>query len=130
MSVNNGAGLNGAASMRLSQLRGQRHKKKQPDDLLIHRLDYIAQVLIPFFDALVWQSKKELDYKDWKTILNLRNLGLHYTDEGIKVLNNILNTMNNNRLTTSKSTTPLEIASQAVLDNDIKKLIQAHPTLK
>ena len=56
-SVNNGAGLDGAASLS--------HKKSSNMIyLVIHRLDYIAQVLIPFFDALVWQSKKELDYKD------------------------------------------------------------------
>lgn len=114
-SVNNGAGLDGAASLS--------HKKSSNMIyLVIHRLDYIAQVLIPFFDALVWQSKKELDYKDWKTILKLRNLGLHYTDEGVKVLNNILSSMNNNRLTTSRSSTP--VRDRAVLDSDIKKLMQ------
>lgn len=32
--------------------------------LTINRLDYITQVLIPFFDAITWRSKKEKDYKD------------------------------------------------------------------
>jgi hypothetical protein len=90
--------------------------------LVIHRSDYISQVLIPFFDSLTWQSKKELDYIDWKTIFKLRNLGLHYTDEGVKVLNSILEGMNNNRLTTSGVTTTTE--QRETLNRDVARLLE------
>lgn len=86
--------------------------------LSINRLDYISRVLIPFFDSLSWKSKKELDYKDWKTILKFRSLGLHYTEEGVKVINIILSQMNNNRLITRESC----FVDRAVLDCDIKRL--------
>ena len=32
--------------------------------LTISNNSYLANVLIPLLDSLVWQSKKELDYKD------------------------------------------------------------------
>jgi hypothetical protein len=88
--------------------------------LAINRSDYIARVLIPFFDSLAWQSKKELDYLDWKTILKFRGLGLHYTEEGVKIIKTILSQMNNNRLSTRRSA----LADRAALDSDIKKLLE------
>lgn len=87
--------------------------------LKINRLDYITLVLIPFFDSLIWQSKKELDYQDWKTILKLRGLGHHYTEEGEELIKNILSQMNNSRLTTRRPA-PVD---RAVLDSDIEKLL-------
>lgn len=39
----------------------------------IINLNYIRSDLIPFFDSLVWQSKKEMDFQDWKTILSLKD---------------------------------------------------------
>jgi hypothetical protein len=89
-------------------------------NLIINRLDYITKVLIPFFDTLTWQSKKELDYQDWKTILKFRGLGLQYTEEGVRVIKNILSQMNNNRLTTRRST----LADRVVLESEIKKLLE------
>jgi len=69
----------------------------------IGREDIITKIIIPFFDSLSWHSKKEKDYQDWKTILRLKQLGLHYTDEGIRVINLILNQMNLKRLSSSNS---------------------------
>ena len=73
------------------------------NSLFINRVDYITNVLIPFFDSLTWHSKKEKDYKDWKTILKLKKLGLHYVEEGVRVINLILSQMNLNRLSSNKS---------------------------
>jgi len=42
--------------------------------LLIQNNHYIKNILIPFFKSMIWISKKELDYKDWKTVLNLKQL--------------------------------------------------------
>ena len=50
---------------------------------------------------MVWYSKKELDYIDWKTVLNLRDLGHHYTEEGFELISLIFNQMNNRRLSTN-----------------------------
>ena len=53
---------------------------------------------------MTWQTKKKLHYQEppGKIILNIRNLGLHYTPEGIKVIKNILSQMNNNRIAIKK----------------------------
>jgi len=68
----------------------------------ISREDIITKVIIPFFDSLSWHSKKEKDYQDWKIVLRLKQLGLHYIDEGVRVINLILNQMNLKRLSSSK----------------------------
>ena len=31
---------------------------------------------------MTWHSNKELDYKDWKTIFKIKELGLHHTKDG------------------------------------------------
>ena len=49
--------------------------------LSIKNNTFIKKVLIPFFDSMVWYSKKELDYKDWKTQLKIKELGLHLSDD-------------------------------------------------
>lgn len=79
------------------------HKTNNMVYLNISRLDYIKSVLIPFLDSMTWRSKKEKDYQDWKAIINLKDLGLHYTEEGKKLILLILSQMNNNRLSTSSS---------------------------
>ena len=54
--INNGQRLDDAA--RLS------HHINDMIYFTINRLDYIAKVLIPFFEDLAWQSKKNQDYQD------------------------------------------------------------------
>jgi LAGLIDADG endonuclease len=63
--------------------------------------DYIKNVIIPFFDNLIWLSKKRLDYLDWKTVLNLKSEGKHYLPEGKEIILSICNRMNQNRLSTN-----------------------------
>ena len=69
--------------------------------LHINQQDFIINKLIPLFDSMEWRSKKLLDYQDWKFILRLKRLGLEYTEEGLKVIDQIINQMNYNRLSTS-----------------------------
>lgn len=85
-------------------VRLSRYQKSNTDAvyITIGREDIITKVIIPFFDSLLWPRKKEKDYQDWKIILRLKQLGLHYTDEGVRVINLILNQMNLNRLSSSK----------------------------
>lgn len=82
-------------------------------------LDYIRTVLIPFFDNFIWHSKKEMDYCDWKAILSIVELGLHYTDEGKNLIRRILNQMNNNRLSTKGQS----VVNRADLESDIVNLL-------
>jgi len=96
--------------------------------LFINRVDYITNVLIPFFDSLIWHSKKEKDYKDWKTILELKNLGIHYTDEGVRVINLILSQMNLKRSSTNE--TKLSQAQLEQLREDVEKLLSGPSNLE
>lgn len=74
--------------------------------LSIKNNDFIKKILIPFFDSMVWHSKKELDYLDWKTVFKIKELGLHHTTDGKDLIEFILSKMNNNRLSTNK---PLKV---------------------
>lgn len=67
-----------------------------------YKTDYLSNVLVPFLDSLTWLSKKSFDYEDWKWVLEIKNQGKHFTDEGKEVILLIVNRMNNNRLSTSK----------------------------
>lgn len=91
--------------------------------LHISRIDYITKVLIPSFDNLTWHSKKAFDYQSWKTILDMKNLGLHYTEEGLIVINLILTQMNSYRLTTSKSG-ETSSTDKAWLSLEVEKLLK------
>jgi hypothetical protein len=58
---------------------------------------------VPFFDNLIWLSKKKLDYIDWKLILAIKNQGKHFTDEGKELISLISKRINRNRLSTNLS---------------------------
>lgn len=86
--------------------------------LSIKNNKFLNKVLIPFFDSMSWLSKKELDYRDWKTTLKIKELGLHFTNDGTDLIDFILSQMNNNRLSTAnkpsevkRTFTPAEIDS-------------------
>ena len=65
------------------------------------------------------RSKKEKDYQHWKSILNLKDKGFHYVDEGLKLIKLIISQMNNRRLSTSG----LTIHEKTHLDADIHRLL-------
>nr|YP_010608740.1 hypothetical protein PNX16_mgp031 [Drechslerella dactyloides]WAN89820.1 hypothetical protein [Drechslerella dactyloides] len=103
-----------------STIKPSVHQSYGMINLLIQNKQYITNVLIPFYDSMVWISKKEYDYKDWKIILNLKQLGLHYTKEGIKVIDQILSQTNNNRLSTNKQHVTVD---RTLLQIEIDKLL-------
>lgn len=78
-----------------------RENAKPMISLMIQNPDFHLNVLIPFFDSLPWHSKKQLDYIDWKTILNIKAEGKHCTPEGEKIVKLLAGRMNNNRLSTN-----------------------------
>ena len=69
--------------------------------LATYKTDYITNVLIPFFDNLTWLSKKKLDYEDWKLILNIKNKGKHFTEQGKELISLLGKGMNRYRLSTN-----------------------------
>jgi hypothetical protein len=79
--------------------KGANHK--QTIQLVITRGDYIGDILIDFFNNMVWYSKKVLDFQDWVLIYKLKERGHHYQEEGVRLLNLLVNQMNNSRLSTS-----------------------------
>lgn len=87
--------------------------------LIVRNFQYSSKCLIPFFDNLTFVSKKDLDYKDWKTIANLKLSGVHLTKQGKELILSICNQMNNNRLSTNLKT--LSINEQKELDLTLKK---------
>jgi len=71
---NLGKGGNHNAALLYKETKGDLTK------VIIIQKDYIENTLVPFFDSMIWHSKKAKDYHDWKTILKLKELGLHYSE--------------------------------------------------
>ena len=82
-----------------NQVKDRNHKPMAY--ITVNQTDFLTNVLIPFFDNLIWLSKKEKDYKDWRLILNIIKQGKHFTDEGKKLIFLIAKEMNGYRLSTN-----------------------------
>ena len=80
-------------------------------------------MLIPFFDSMVWQSKKELDYKDWKIVLKLKELGQNYSELGCETIELMASQMNIKRLSTNPDRN--SIVKREVLREKIEKLLSS-----
>lgn len=80
--------------------RKSKNNRKFVSTLEISQIDFICKYLIPFFDSLEFQSKKFLDYLDFKRISILLLDGKHLSEKGKDVINQLGNSMNNNRLST------------------------------
>ena len=81
-----------------NQAKGRDHRPMAY--ITVNQTDFLTNVLIPFFDNLIWLSKKKKDYQDWRLILFILKQGKHFTDEGKKVISLIAKRMNNYRLST------------------------------
>ena len=68
--------------------------------MIIH---FLSHIIVPFFNKLNFLTKKELDYKDWKNILELKTHGWHLSEEGANLIVAISSHMNNNRLSSNVS---------------------------
>lgn len=53
--------------------------------------------IINFIDKYPLLTRKQLDYLDWKQIVNLKNEGAHKTAEGLKLMKEIQSKMNSSR---------------------------------
>ena len=65
------------------------------------KFDFISLVFSPFLEGLTFFSKKELDFKDWLIVTQLKLRGLHLTPECRDLISFICDRMNSNRLSTN-----------------------------
>lgn len=85
----------------VSEKRQSHHKNEAT--LSVTQMEFIKCVLIPLFDSMSWLSQKQFDYSLWKSIILLKEKGHHYTEEGFKLIQLIINQMNKHRLSSSGS---------------------------
>lgn len=93
--------------------------------LEIYQIDYIVNILIPYFDSLQFRTKKYLDYLDFRTIAFLIIEGKYLTDKGKELIIKLGETMNNNRLSTNSDQLVLDAEERSELD----KLIKSEPLI-
>ena len=91
--------------------------------ITVNQTDFLLNALIPFFDNLIWLSKKEKDYQDWKLILNIIKQGKHFTAEGKELIFLITKGMNNSRLTTNSASIGEESSSALDIKERALKLL-------
>uniref|UniRef100_UPI0030E08C31 hypothetical protein n=1 Tax=Dematophora necatrix TaxID=2751867 RepID=UPI0030E08C31 len=60
----------------ISEVRSKNPNHESVTRIETTRILFISDVFIPFLDSLTWQSKKYLDYLDWKNILKLKEQGM------------------------------------------------------
>lgn len=87
----------------ISEVRSNNPNHQSTTRIETTRIPFITDILIPFLESLTWQSKKKLDFQDWKFILKLKEEGHHLSEEGIKLIDLIISQTNNNRLSTSSN---------------------------
>lgn len=88
--------------------------------LEIYQLDYICNILIPYFDKIQFRTKKSLDYVDFRTLAFLTLEGKYLTEKGKELMIKLADTMNNNRLSTNSKPLSLDMATKSELDLLIK----------
>ena len=96
-------------------------------NLNINDHSFLSHIIVPFFNKLNFLTKKELDYKDWKNILELKTHGWHLSEEGANLIVAISSHMNNNRLSSNVSSStklisPADCELRTVELNTEKKL--------
>lgn len=88
--------------------------------LEISQVDYICNILIPYFDKIQFRTKKYLDYTDFRTLAFLTLDGKYLTEKGKELMIKLGDTMNNNRLSTNSNPLILDMATKSELDLLIK----------
>ena len=88
--------------------------------LEIYQLDYICNILIPYFDKIQFRTKKYKDYLDFKTLAFLTLHGKYLTEKGKELMVKLGDTMNNNRLSTNSNPLTLDMSTISELDLLIK----------
>ena len=115
------------STTKLINISDKRIKKghKPVSILEIYQIDYICNILIPYFDCTAFYAKKYLDYLDFRKIAFLVLEGKHLTEKGKQLIIKLASTMNNNRLSTNSNPLTLDDATKSELD----LLIKAEPLI-
>lgn len=92
----------------------------------ITQIDFICNILIPYFNNIEFRTKKYLDYVDFRTIALLLLEGKHLTEKGKELIVKLGNSMNDNRLTTNSN--PFILDENTKLE--LKKLINSKPLIE
>lgn len=85
--------------------------------LEFRKLDFLYYVIAPKLLSLKWYSRKEVDFKLWKVVLNIYIKGLHNLEEGLNLLNLIQNNINKKRYNNNN----------IISDNIINKVLNIKP---
>lgn len=88
--------------------------------LEIYQVDYICNILIPYFDKIQFRTKKYMDYVDFRTLAFLNLDGKYLTEKGKELMIKLADTMNNNRLSTNSNSLTLDMTTKSELDLLIK----------
>ena len=70
--------------------------------LVVTQTAILESIIIPLFKSMVFRTKKSLDFQDWLAIFKIQKKGLQFTENGAKLVDEICNQMNNNRLTENR----------------------------
>lgn len=76
---------------------GKINSDKKATYLVVRRLSWITDIVIPFFDKYTIKGNKLKDYEDFKLVAQLMNSKAHFTKEGLEQIRNIKNGMNSYR---------------------------------
>lgn len=91
----------------------------------ISQIDYICNILIPYLDCMVFNTKKYRDYIDFRLIAFLLLEGKHLTNKGKQLIIKLGSTMNNNRLSTNSNPLTLDNVSKS----ELNLLIRSKPLI-
>lgn len=93
--------------------------------LEIYQIDFICNILIPYFNNIEFRTKKYLDYLDFRTIAFLILEGKHLTEKGKELIIKLGDTMNNNRLSTNLNPLILD----EITKTELSLLIKSNPLI-
>lgn len=85
-------------NIRIEKSRGNENSKV---NFAIFQIDYLMNIFIPLLDSLPFQTKKRLDFLDFKIITSLIYQGKHLLPEVQSFILQLSHSMNNNRLSTN-----------------------------
>jgi hypothetical protein len=88
--------------------------------LEVYQVDYICNILIPYFDKIQFRTKKYMDYIDFRTLAFLTLDGKYLTEKGKELMIKLGDTMNNNRLSTNSNPLTIDMSTRSELDLLIK----------
>lgn len=90
----------------------------------IEKIDMNFKYIIPFFESMMFFSRKNLDYQYWVITVIIHKLGYYYLPEGKKIALQISSATNKYRYTTNNSLNKIGLPSE---DSIMKLLDQIPP---